>query len=181
MKAEDPPELQRLRQMVGHPEAGGGLEPGENGEPSGAEGIPPVPTVPVGGQPEFPSGVFPKTLGGEDYVAPLSYIIEPYVPAEYAIWFNHFKIMISNILPNANIRRQDIPRYLSYFDALWLWLKVRGAPIPGEARTSFRLTMELQLTRAVDAFERRTQVTQRSVQEGPQPAPQGKKRGWWPF
>lgn len=178
MKADDPPELQRLRHMVGHPEAGEELEPEETG---GQVGTQSVPSVPVGAQPEFSSGAFPKTPGGEDYVAPLSYIIEPYIPAEYGIWWNHFKIMISNILPNANIRRQDIPRYLSYFDALWLWLKVRGAPIPGEARTSFRLTMELQLTRAVNAFERTIQVTQKNVQEAPQQTPQGKKRGWWPF
>jgi len=167
MRVEDPPELQRLKQLAGHPKTEEEMGP-EEFEPAEFEAEQPHPS-------------FPKTPGGQEFIAPLTYIIEPHIPKEYESWWNHFKIMVSNILPNANIRRQDIPRYLSYFDALWLWLKYRGVPIPGEARTSFRLTMELQLTRAVDAFERRMQVTQR--QEITQPAPQReeKKRRWGLF
>lgn len=99
-----------------------------------------------------------------DFEDPFQYIIEPRIPDEYMNWFKHFRAMISNILPHANIMRRDIPRYLNYFDSLWLWLKDRGARIDPTARQSFRITMELQLTRAVDMAERKIQVTERREQ-----------------
>ena len=94
---------------------------------------------------------------------------------DLAGYSDHFKAALTNVVPLAQIRRGDIPRYLAYFDCIWQELKLLGLNIPPHIYDSFRMVLELNLTRAVKGFERRMQqnVTQ------PEEYREKENKGFW--
>lgn len=86
-------------------------------------------------------------------------LLEPHFKGtELEEYSKHLKAALSNVVPIANIRRQDIPRFLSYFDEIWQFLKVQGVKLPPQTWASFRMVFELNLTRSVDMRERELQA-----------------------
>lgn len=101
-------------------------------------------------------------------------LLQPYFEgSELEEYSDQFKSTLTAVVPVANIRRSDIPRYLTlilffnfngkYFDLITLWWLEKGLRIPGYATHSFRMTFEMQLTRAIQGFERKMQISSRQV------------------
>lgn len=82
-------------------------------------------------------------------------LLKPQFKGEEKEYEEHFKSFILSAVPVANIERQNIPRYLSYFDENWQWIKMRGIKIPPYLWASFRMVFELNLTRAIRGMQRK--------------------------
>lgn len=127
------------------------------------EGPPPMPRG--GGPSAGPEmgNVSQLEMAQQDIMAPLKTIIEPKVSPEYRKQFQAFETMISRTLAVANIERDEIPVYLDYFDLVFLWMKAYGKieKLTADIRWQFRFLMKIQLTRAVEGFERRIEITSR--------------------
>lgn len=67
---------------------------------------------------------------------------------------DNFAAYILEVVPISNIKREWIPRYLSYFDENWQWIKVKGVKLPPYLWASFRMIFELNLTRAIGGLQR---------------------------
>jgi len=113
----------------------------------------------------------------EDVKTTMEYILEPYVPEGLKKEFEKYEFLISKNVALGNIPRDWIPRYLTYFDVITLWLK--SGEFEVAVKRMARLAMELQLTRAVEGFERMAEITTKSVVEET-PKPEIKKRRFLP-
>lgn len=141
-----------------------------------AEFISPPPILPDEGQVEVPTVFTPG------YAAVLDYLLKVEIPEKYKEEFAKFKPVLTQVLALANIRREDIPRYVNYFDIVVGWYKI-GQPIVARKRMA-RMVVELMLTRSVEFGERKLQTTVRREQmlEGFGPEKQEKeKKGFWIF
>jgi hypothetical protein len=142
-----------------------------------------------GGAPEFQlppeavsfEGLPPeRRAAAEEARSMIEYLLEPHVPRHMAKKFRQYEMLVSKNLALANIPREWIGRYLTYFDIIRLWLKLGEYEVA--VNRMARLSYELWLTRSVGGFESLLQRTQRQVVEqlplegAPEKKP--KKRRW---
>jgi len=96
-----------------------------------------------------------------------------------------FDMAASRMATLGNITRDEKDRHLTYFDCTFLELKREGYNLRGSIVTNLREKFEMQLTRAVQGFERKAQITTRSEQQVSQQLGMGGEHeeggGWWPF
>lgn len=93
----------------------------------------------------------------EDIASGWDQLLEPQFEGKEKDYAGHFKSYLLAAVPIANIRREWIPRYLSYFDSTWLWMKTKGISLPPYLWASFRMVFELNLTRAIGGIQRELQ------------------------
>ena len=80
----------------------------------------------------------------------------------------------------ANIKREDIPHYMDYFQAIVMWFKFKRFDV--SARRMIELIMELKLTRSVNFGERIAEISTRmETVASPPPSPESKKGSFWKF
>lgn len=139
------------------------------GTERGGEGFYTPPPVPAGADVE-------ARRRAAELLSSIEYVLEPHVPEAYREEFKKYEMLISRTLAVSNIpRREDIYRYLDYFDVIILWLKFNKPEIA--VKRMARLLMELQLLRSVGGFERVAEISTRQVVEQ---TPAGeKRRGFW--
>jgi len=149
------------------------------------EFVSPPPEVPVQeeipAQEEYEEQAQTPAIPRQVYAAVLDYLLKVEIPPQYQKEFDRYKPLLTQVLALANIRREDIPRYLDYFDVISYWYKI-GEPEIARKRMA-RMVTELLLTRSVDGFQQRILGTTR-VERAFEPLPREKrkeKRGFWIF
>ena len=109
----------------------------------------------------------------------LQYLLKPDIPRKYYAEFRKFLLMIDKLTPLAYIQRDDILRYKILFRIVATYYKL-GLPASAR-RQQAEFLFEIQLSRAVEGFERVMQATIRNVnvEEGGSvaPTPSGRRRG----
>lgn len=147
-----------------------------------------------GGTPQFVSqppfapaedmGMPPLFMPG--YAAALDYLLKFEIPERYKSEFERFKPILSQALKLAYIRREDIPRYLTYLDLIVAYYKI-GLPKLARKRM-VRMVTELGLTCSVDGFWSKVIVTSRREQifegfglPGEEKEKEKKGGGFWIF
>ncbi len=94
------------------------------------------------------------------------YIEPDFENTELEYFSDNFKAALSNVVPLANIQEADIEnRYLLYFDEIWQWMKVIGLNIHPQGWDNFRFTLEINLTKSIQAFEMKQQGNVRPEKE----------------
>jgi len=109
----------------------------------------------------------------------IQYLLKPDIPRKYYAEFRKFLLMIDKLTPLAYIQRDDILRYKLLFRMISRWYKLGLPEVARRYQAEF--LFEIQLSRAVEGFERVMQATTRnvSVEEGGSvaPTPSGRRRG----
>lgn len=119
------------------------------------------------------------------YAAALDYLLKYEIPEKYKDEFARFKPVLSQAIKLANIRREDIPRFLEYFDLIGDYYKI-GLPRLARKKIA-RMSIELGLTCSVDGFGWKAIATSRREQifEGFGLPGEGKEKekkgGFWIF
>jgi hypothetical protein len=120
------------------------------------------------------------------FTAKLQYLLEPglpELPQEETHKFHELIQMAGKVTALGNIMREEIPRYLMYFDVIYMWLKIRRYDMAKQRL--LRYITELWLTRSIGALERKAQITTRTEQDISQELGMGggqeKKKRWGIF
>jgi len=105
----------------------------------------------------------------------LQYLLKPDIPRKYYAEFRKFLLMIDKLTPLAYIQRDDILRFKILFRMIEGWYKLGRPDVARRLQAEF--LFEIQLSRAVDGFERVMQATTRQVTVGEsEPAAQSSGR-----
>ena len=101
----------------------------------------------------------------EELSEELNQLLKPQFGSKMDRYEKQFRSFLSSLVPIANIRRDDIPLFLSYFDENYVWFKVRGINLPPHLYPSLRMVYELNLTRAIQGFERKIQGRMKGMEQ----------------
>jgi len=94
----------------------------------------------------------------------LQYLLKPDIPRKYYAEFRKFLLLIDKLTPISYITREDILRYKILFRMISSWYRLGLPEVARRYQAEF--LFEMQLSRAVDGFERIMQATTRQVTVG---------------